>query len=433
MPAFAGIRSLLEECVRLPLALACTLLLLACGTGRVLKFPDDKPYANPQGWPLAVASSQQPFLVHYQRREDLAMAQAVVAQLDKAWERQVQVQGWTPPPSDEGLCGPDGRFDVFMWRGINTCQVDIITEGFATAWGGRASYMVIDPWGDYGGELLAATVAHEFNHACHAANDWHELEVAFEMSASYVEQFYGPVEDYSVRDFQAHPDWELLRNDNRDTWYMYGSAIYLHFLRDRYFQGDDSFIPALWMASRNHPDLRENSPHFVDALNLALRPAGATFLDSVAEFARWRAFAGTRNDARHFRSLPTPFAQHALFQKATLPIGQVTLAARTLAVEPKPMVTGSFYVEIVRDQPGQTSFQVALEAPAPGVRWLLQALPGLVAGSDGEVVDLTAGTARVAFTGAGKRTLVLTAMPLAGYDPNQQSGARYGVGLKLTP
>lgn len=393
------------------------------------------PYQHPEYWPLSKGSSRYPYLVHYRTSDEGAMVDTLIRQMDAVWHVEIEVQGNAPPPSDQGFCGPDGRFDIFVWRGLNTCEVDVVPTAPRTAWGGQASYMKIDPWGDYGGDLLAATVGHEFNHASHAANDFDEIPIAFEMCASYEEQFFGPAAPYSVLAYQSRPDWGMLRGDNYATWYMYGSAIYIHYLRDCHLQGDDGWLPELWVAMRNTgPDFTVNTPHFVNAVDGLLRPVGATFLDTVPGFARWRYYAGLRDDGRHFRRLPTQWTQHAFLAEATLAIPQVTLAGLSRALDPAPMLTGSSYLEVKRAVEAQTSFQVALQAPAvAGMRWVVQAVPGLAAGQDGDLLDLSAGPVRVPFAPGGKRTLILTAVPTAAYDPNHQTDTRYPATLVLAP
>lgn len=421
------------------LAALFALLLFGCGNDSSAPAGDSipkgtAPCEHPEYWPYSVASSRFPFLVHYRSKSELTAARQVIGYLDTAWELQINQQGYTPPPSDAGMCGPDERFDVFIWNGVKTCKVDIISDLIVTGWGGRASFMQLDPSGPYGGDMLAQTVAHEFNHATHAANDWYELPIAFEMSASYVEQFYGPSVVEYARDFQAHPDWALLRNDNYETWYMYGAAIYLHFLRDFYFSGDDSFLPGLWVLCRNQPDLYLNKPNFVDGINTILAPKGSDFLDSVKHFARWRYFSGSRDDGGHFRKVPASTTPLALLPEATLTIDQVTLRPLVHTISPAPMLTGSAYLTVRRAEAAQTSFLVSLDVPvAPSVRWMVQAVPGLTAGSDGEIVDLSSGSARVTFAPDGSRTLVLSVLPLSAYDPLHQIDATYPVSVGIAP
>ena len=427
-------------CAILYLAALYSILLIGCGSessspNESISIPTEcKPCEHPEYWPYSVASDKYPFIVHYRTSDELNTSQQVVDEIDIAWKRQINLQGYTSPPSDEGMCGPDGRFDVFVWRGINTCQVNIVSEMFMTPWGGRASYMKLDPWGDYGGDLLPQTVAHEFNHATHAANDWYEIGCAFEMSATYVEQFYGSASPYCIADFQTRPDWGLLRYDDYKTWYMYGSALYLHFLRDFYFDGDDGFLPELWVASRNTPDLYVNKPHFVDAINSFLNPTGATFEDSVINFARWRYYAGLRDDGIHFRRLPTATTQYAFLPEATIPIDQITLSTLTREMSPAPMLTGNTYLEIKRANASQTSFEVSINTQYnPDVRWVVQAVPGVDSSSDGEIVDLSSGPVRISFAADGKRTLILTVLPVTSFDPNNQTDTRYPVSVNIAP
>jgi hypothetical protein len=447
------------------LAAMCVLFLIGCCSELPLKSSSDisapkeiSPCAYPEYWPYSKASSKFPFIVHYSSESEHDTAVEIIALLEKAWQRQLVEQKYEPPPSDTGLCGPDGRFDVFIRRGVNSCKVDLVTEQFVTKWGGRASYMEVDPWGSYGGSMLGATIAHEFNHATHAANDWYDLPIAFEMSASYVDQFYGPLDLRNIIDFQKHPDWGLLRNDSYLTYYMYGSAIYLHFLRDRYFGVDDSFIPQLWVDMRNTPKLNENNPNFVDALNVAFtrNGIGVKFLDTIPEFARWRYYCGI-NDGKHFLDLnkdtrptslpPVPLtSQLALIAEAKLNIGVVTMPLKepytfdtALTMNgsrfvPAPMMTGSVYLTVKRENAAQSSFKLSLAAD-PSVKWVVQAVPGLDPASNGEIVDLTGGSARVSFTSAGDRTLILTVMPKveSDFEPDDQTDIRYPVSLTIEP
>jgi hypothetical protein len=449
------------------LSALCVFSLAGCGNGTasatkndIVLSKDINPCSYPKYWPYRVESSKYPFLVHYSQPDEQEAALLVVKYLDTAWHRQIDEQGYTAPPSDTGMCGPDGRFDVFIRRGNNSCKVDLVTDEFVTPWGGRASYMEVDPWGDYGKDILAATVAHEFNHATHAANDWYDLPAAFEMSASYVDQFYGPQDARGIEDFQKHSDWGLIRDDRYLTFYMYGSALYLHFLRDRYFGTNDSFVPTLWVNMRNKPDLTKNSPNFVDALNIALQPKGATFMDTVPEFARWRYYAGERNDFKHFRNLnddtrKTSLAtvpdkwQMALIREATLLINNIvtlplSVPYRFFSAEPQnekesvfipaPMMTGSVYLTVKREDDAQSSFQLSFSGD-PAVKWVVQAAPGLADGSDGDTVDISSGAARVFFTTKGERTLIMTALPKleTDFDPVNQTAIRYPITVNITP
>jgi hypothetical protein len=156
------------------------------------------------------------------------------------------------------------------------------------------------------------------------------------------DQNFGPVDPAYVGAFQSWPEWSVLWNDADTTWFMYGSALYLPFLHDRYF-GDDRFLPELWRAVRNTaPPV--NSPHWVSGLDGLLAPKGATFLDTVPLFARWRYYAGSRDDGAHLHRRGLAWPEMAFVPEATLTVptvvhreGQVVLAG--------PMALGTVYVE----------------------------------------------------------------------------------------
>ena len=423
-----------------PIALA--ILVTSCGGGGGEEEPTDripdgtKPCEHPEYWPRMKASSQHPFLVHYRTEDEAAMADEIIAELDAAWQTEFGELGYVPPPSDAGMCGPDGSFDVFVWRDHRSCFVDIVSEQIVTPTGGRASYMLLDPWGPYGGDILRQTIGHELNHGSQAANDWYEIPISFEMTATYVEQLFGAACDYCIHDFQEHPEWSLLWDDKYKTWYMYGSALYVHFLRDKYFGGDERFLPELWRQVRNHPNLEVNSPNLVDAVNAMLAPQGVSFFDSAATFARWRYYTGSRDDGAHFQRWPFSWAQLPFMPQADLSIPTVTLGARKInyAFDPAPMVLGTVYLRVEAGDSASGSFRVGFNTSAdPTIRWVVQAVPGIEPGSDGETLDLESGWTEVQFTAAGDRVLIFSPLPAQGFDPNRQSGKPVATSVRVGP
>src|SRR5690348_13471552 len=145
------------------------------------------PCDHPEYWPYSIRSSSHPALVHYRTPSELSMAQQVLGLLDHSWDFETTTLGFRPPIDDGGRCGPDGAFDVFLWAGHDECFVDVIGEDSSTAWDDRYAYLVVDPWGTYGGPILDTTVAHEFNHALQAADDWSDATIVYEMTAAYIE------------------------------------------------------------------------------------------------------------------------------------------------------------------------------------------------------------------------------------------------------
>ena len=378
------------------------------------------PCEAPQYWPLSLRSAHHPAIVHYRAAAEEPTARAVLGYLDHAWDVEVGELGFRPPLDDGGACGPDGGFDVFLWGGIEECYVDVIGEDASTAWDDRTSYLVVDPWGPYGGAILDTTVAHELNHAMQAADDWSDSAVVYEMTAVFVEDLvYGDDNEYvhQIVDFQAHPDWSLDHDDKYETWYMYGSALYLRFVRDHYVGGDAAWIGAMWKRLRSPYDSGE--PDFEDALDAILKAKGVGFVDSVAEFARWRVYTGARDDGKHFRE-GASFAEPA--RAATAHTTGATIAIAVMAL-------GSAYVDVAPSDGAPTSATVELQDASSAVRWVVDVVPG--ANSDGDRLDLSHGPVRIDVS--RPRTIVVTALPEGENDPDTRSAAHHHATLVIAP
>jgi hypothetical protein len=297
--------------------------------------------------------------------------------------------------------------------------------------------MVVDPWGPYGGQELEETVVHEMAHASQAADDWHESPISFEMSAVFTDQVYADryIKKY-FDDFQAHPDWALDRNDKYDTWYMYGSSMYLLYLKDRFFAGEPQFISSLWLASRNPPgaenDQRLNEPDIADAIDTLLSPKGSSYVETVVEFSRWRWYTGANVDGRHFRHFKDGLGNLKAARLA-MAARQQALPGKVRITENAPMMMGTSYIELWAGAATPPVLFVSLEAPAnAGRRFVVQAVPGLTPESDGETLELASGSQPLRFTADGRRTLIVTALPTGPYDPDLRDETRYPFSIVLS-
>jgi hypothetical protein len=386
------------------------------------RLPDDTaPCSEYDRWPDALASARLPVLVHYRGGFEAAVAAEVLADVERAWDVEVGRLGFRPPLPDAGFCGPDARLDVFLWAGIEECYVDVVGEDPATPHDDEYAYVVIDPFGPFGGPLLATTVAHELNHALQAADDWDDAPIAYEMTAVFVEDEVIDGDDQyldQVADFQAHPDWSIDRDDGYETWFMYGAALYLRFVRDRYFGGDAAFIGDVWRRLRS--PLGSAEPDIEDALDAVLAARGAGFVASVPEFARWRVYTGAQADGAHLEEAAAMAAPARLATIAGAVGGQVALA---------PMLLGSAYVDVSAPAGGAGRVAVELRGADPAARWIVQAVPG--ASGDGDVLAVGAGPAVIDLARA--RTLVVTALPRGADDVDDRTDDRHAATLVITP
>jgi len=255
-----------------------------------------------QYWPLSVSSTLRPVTVRYPRLHNEDKATEVIALLEASWNTQVDTLGFTAPISDQGLCGADGDYDVFIWPGTGGAFVDGISNNPATSYQDWSTYMGIDPTGPTGGALLNTFIAHEFNHALQASDDWAEEGQHYEAGASFAEALVYPEDRdwvFTQEDFQDNPGWSLFYDDKLATWYSYGSAMYLHYLYERFFPNDPAFYARIWRGTRS--DTANGRPDYIDALRrLLLMERGVALDDAVVEFMQWRWFVGSQDDGAHF-------------------------------------------------------------------------------------------------------------------------------------
>ena len=226
-------------------------------------------------------------------------------------------------------------------------------------------------------EYLNTYMAHEFNHAVQASDDWgmQDSSVFYEMSASFAEALpypesvsHGLQDDWVpyLEDFQATPESSIFIDDY-DTWHMYGSALYLHYLYERYFPGDPAFIARIWFANRNSPG--EDRPDYIDALRLVLlNERGITFEETITEFMQWRWFLGQFDDGLHFDrgALWNYPVAHTVIDLINMPI---TISVQT-------MMFGSNYFRLQNSTNSEISLNLNLFTDESDIIWDIFSVEG---------------------------------------------------------
>ena len=323
------------------------------------------PCVDDQYWPLSSASSLRPLKVHYSRQASEAKALEMIALLEESWSVQVDVLGFSDPISDLGACGPDGDYDVFIWPGIDGAFVSSVTEVPSTPYNDVTSYMAFDPSGINGGALLNSFMAHEFNHAVQASDDWDEDPLHYEAGATFAETIVYPDDQdwfFEMEDFQNNPHWSLFFDDFGATWYTYAAAMYLHYLHERFYVGDPGFYARIWRATRS--DVGVARPDYFDALrSVLLNERGVTLDETVVEFMQWRWFVAENDDGAHFdKGGVWPY---------TVAIDELNTSGLPASHPLSAMVYGANYVVVRNDSSNAVTFSALIESTDSDINWRL--------------------------------------------------------------
>ncbi len=369
------------------------------------------PWKQPAKWPHRVESPRM--IVHYQATGDLSMAQTVLTQVEHAWTVQVTQQGALAPIPDNGTAGPDGRFDVYLQRGLDSLYVSSTATNAATPYDDVFTAMVLDPWGQYGGAEMEANVFHELRHASQGTDDWNEHIQVFEAEATMWETLYYGYDrlSYVWADYQAHPDWTPFKNDNYSTWFMYGGALFLIHLETTVFNGTLAFANEMWFRSRS---AGTNEPDFVDALNTQLAAKGTTLFDQIVTFNRNRWYTGARANGSLDGAASLP-------DVATRSHVRASGAVRTTYVA-NPQVLGTVYTVVTAAPTDGATLRISLTGIDAKAKPVVQVVGQ---GAVDRVLDLSSGSATVTVVG-GKVVLAVTMLPSNGkFDPDSAGTQLY--------
>jgi hypothetical protein len=225
--------------------------------------------------------------------------------------------------------------------------------------------MAIDISGAVGGELLDTYMAHEFNHALQASDDWDEESQHYEAGATFAEALVYPNENdwfFEMRDFQNNPQWSLFYDDFGATWYTYAAAMYLHYLYERYYPGDPGFYARIWRGTRSN--VGDDRPDYLDALRqLLLTERGVTLDDTVVEFMQWRWFVDEFDDGSHF-------ADGADWPHAVA-VTDIDAAAIPAAHSLDAMIYGANFFRVSNNGTAPVSFNAAIDSSDLDISWRL--------------------------------------------------------------
>ena len=366
---------------------------------------DTFPCDVPQAWPIAIKSTSRNLTVHIRDESEREIGEAMLRDIEGSWDAELAL-GFEGVPGDGGACGDDDNFDAFLFRGSEVAYVDAVDLIPETSYADVAPYMVLD-WEAY----PESVPAHELNHAMQANCDWGETEFIYEATSQYIEDVLFPDDNTwteVIFDFNGQADRAIDYTDHYVGYYIYGAALYLHYLEEQVFTARPAWIGQLWIGARSDEldDGTSADPDVEDVLDTMIREArGMSFVDSVIEFARWRYYLGSKDDGRHY----TKAALAAEDDR----VPEVALDAVAGSATVDLSEFGTVYVAL--DGAAGTDVVVNVGAPAgatldlDGGVLVAQALPGAAAGSDGDRLSGT--TSFTVPLADGHRVLVLTLVP----------------------
>jgi len=333
---------------------------LRCGTPHVLQALDAAAALGPEHLRLKLVQYRRTaqhslltpsghFRVHYDTEGRHAVAPTdddnnsipdyidlAATVLDSIWVLEVEQLGYNPPPSDNGLGGGD-EYDVYV--------VDIeggyygFTHPAATT-ATTASYIRID--NDFtdpgyqqtrGLDALRVTIAHEFHHAIQfgyyapgAGNWWQES------TSTWMEEVaYPHIDDYLqyLTHFLSFPQ-RALNSGPYGSYHTYGSAIFSHFLDQRYGRELNRLI---WEELGQHQGVHLD--HF-DRVLRQVEPGGLGV--AMGEFAVWNYFTDDRYQSAYY-------AEGNKYP--TVPTRDLTVAAEAVVRDTSLVdATGSVYLRL---------------------------------------------------------------------------------------
>lgn len=264
-----------------------------------------------------VDSETHPVRVHDTGAAREGQLDLVLAAVDDAWAKQVELAGFATPLPDDPFVAADVDDATSLERNGGSTALDIYLAplpdgvGALTVSGDdadvdvehdrRPAFVVLDP--NVSDEVLLAATHHEFQHALQFAMDARESIMIFEATAAFFEVRDRPDID-SWQDplpaFQGQPQAPLTVDGAQfapfatvdDPRIEYGAALFLLYLDDVWGRSDGTLIADIWRDAQGSFDLQtkdgsdpQNEPDWVDAA----APLTAPYATLLREFATWRA------------------------------------------------------------------------------------------------------------------------------------------------
>ncbi len=296
-------------CVKL--SVASTILSLGVGLGALVSATVASaapPYDD------FVESTEVPVRVHYTNAAGLEAAEEVLGYAEAGWETQVVQMGFPAPTTVNDQNEIVTGLWIYLDPAYGMDHPEAIGDNPNTPWTDCTARVRISTLAP--SSYLEMVTLHEMNHVLEYAADCGEPHFAIEQTTVAVTTISEPDDlvftQYMLPVFQQNPHHSLhctFYNDQNKFYFHYGSALFQLFLEEAYGNYDGVLLGNIWNAAKQNGTVTSigmgggildvpNDPDIFDAMNTVL--GDTTLEQAYAEFARWRAFVGTRDDGAHF-------------------------------------------------------------------------------------------------------------------------------------
>jgi len=233
-----------------------------------------------------------------------ASLNALAKALDSAYNYEVNILKYPPPPSDMEA-GGDDRYDIYVenlpsgFYGTTTPETDIGNSKYTAYTEIDNDFAPSENYNTFGIKAAEVTVAHEFHHAIQIGDyidRYSQDGFYYEISSTAMEEFvFNSVNDYYfyMGSYFNNPGRSLSKNKG------YNLAILNIYLKDRFGFG---ILKRIWELMVHNRAIK--------AIALAIAENGSTFAHEFNTFGVWTYFTGYRsipgnnffdfNDAVHY-------------------------------------------------------------------------------------------------------------------------------------
>ena len=297
---------------------------------------------------------------------------------DSAYNYEVNVLGYPPPPADNGE-GGDDKYDIYIqhqygqYYGNTTPDQQISTKD--STWTSYISldnaFSVNDSYKTNGIDAAKVTIAHEFHHAIQIGNyiDRYDKDsFYYELTSTSMEQFvYKSIKDYlnSLNEYFSNPSASFSSNSGYDL------AIWNLFLASQF---DNPGVPD---SLRGKNIIRRTwrlmpKERALQTIAQAIDEAGSSFGKELNTFGQWTYFTGSRAENGKYFDDAAQFPLIKPLMGLTFQNPPISLTVTTNAVSnnflyfaDKNNPTDTFLVAIISNSdiaggipsvPNQTSF-----------------------------------------------------------------------------